>query len=87
MRILGAFLNPEVRTGGHRRYLELLSALAQKGHDVYLIKNEKLFYSLENVAVIDLDGNIVREIALSGGLVDVKVAAIDNTWSLYLIDG
>jgi hypothetical protein len=29
----------------------------------------------------DLNENIVREIGLSGGLVDVKVAAIDETWS------
>jgi hypothetical protein len=29
----------------------------------------------------DLDETIVREIGLAGGLVDVKVAAIDQTWS------
>ncbi len=29
----------------------------------------------------DLDENIVREIGLANGLVDVKVAAIDQTWS------
>ncbi len=29
----------------------------------------------------DLDENIVREIGLGVGLVDVKVAAIDETWS------
>jgi hypothetical protein len=29
----------------------------------------------------DLDENIVREIGLTAGLVDVKVAAIDDTWS------
>lgn len=29
----------------------------------------------------DLDGNIVRELGLSHGLVDVKVAAIDPVWS------
>ena len=29
----------------------------------------------------DLDENIVRQIALDLGLVDVKVAAIDSTWS------
>lgn len=31
----------------------------------------------------DLNGNIVREIGLSNGLVDVKIAAIDTTWSGY----
>ncbi|NJN53577.1 MAG: DUF3052 family protein [Anaerolineae bacterium] len=29
----------------------------------------------------DLDGNVVREMGLAQGLVDVKVAAIDNIWS------
>jgi hypothetical protein len=29
----------------------------------------------------DLDENIVREIGLAVGLVDIKVAAIDSTWS------
>jgi hypothetical protein len=29
----------------------------------------------------DLDENIVREIGLANGLVDVKVAAVDDTWS------
>ena len=29
----------------------------------------------------DLSGNVVREIGLAHGLVDVKVAAVDETWS------
>ncbi|WP_273277762.1 DUF3052 domain-containing protein [Maribacter polysiphoniae] len=29
----------------------------------------------------DLNGNIVREIGLNNGLVDIKVCAIDETWS------
>ena|SRR5437763_10214573 len=29
----------------------------------------------------DLDENVVRDIGLSGGLVDVKVIAVDETWS------
>lgn len=29
----------------------------------------------------DIDENIIREIGLAAGLVDVKVAAIDDTWS------
>ncbi len=29
----------------------------------------------------DLNENIIREIGLKNGLVDIKVAAIDNTWS------
>ncbi|MFW6174971.1 MAG: DUF3052 domain-containing protein, partial [Chloroflexota bacterium] len=29
----------------------------------------------------DLDGNVVRDVALQSGLVDVKVCAVDATWS------
>ena len=29
----------------------------------------------------DLNGNVVREIGLRNGLVDVKVCAVDDTWS------
>ena len=29
----------------------------------------------------DLTGNVVREVGLAAGLVDVKVCAIDDTWS------
>ena len=32
-------------------------------------------------APTDLDENVVREVALAAGVVDVKVAAIDETWS------
>ena len=45
MKILGLFLNPEIRTGGHRRYLELLSGLAEKGHQVYLIVNSEIDFN------------------------------------------
>lgn len=31
--------------------------------------------------VSDLDENLVRDLALAAGVVDVKVAAIDETWS------
>ncbi len=31
--------------------------------------------------VTDLDGNVVRELGLASGLVDVKVCAVDETWS------
>jgi len=30
---------------------------------------------------LDLDGNIVRELGLGAGLVDIKVCAIDDIWS------
>lgn len=29
----------------------------------------------------DLDGNVVRDIGLKSGLVDIKVCAVDQTWS------
>ncbi len=29
----------------------------------------------------DLDGNVVRQLGLDAGLVDVKVCAVDDTWS------
>lgn len=29
----------------------------------------------------DLDGNVIREIGLANGLVDVKVCAVDEVWS------
>ncbi len=29
----------------------------------------------------DLTGNVVRDVVLAKGLVDIKVAAIDPTWS------
>jgi len=29
----------------------------------------------------ELDGNVVREVGLESGLVDVKVCAVDETWS------
>lgn len=30
---------------------------------------------------IDLDENVVRDVGLTAGVVDVKVAAVDDTWS------
>lgn len=42
MRILGLFLNNELRTGGHRRYLELLEGLAARGNEVVLVANAAL---------------------------------------------
>jgi len=36
--VLGIFLNEQIRTGGHRRYLDLLAGLARRGHTVYLLR-------------------------------------------------
>jgi glycosyltransferase involved in cell wall biosynthesis len=44
MTILGVFLNDEIRTGGHRRYLELAEGLARKGHRVVVVMNCRLPY-------------------------------------------
>ena len=56
MKILLILLNPEIRTGGHRRYLELASGLADRGNEVVLIKNPRLSASgQEGVRCIDLE--------------------------------
>ena len=44
MKIIGLFLNTTIRTGGHRRYLELLEGLAAKGHEVVTLMDEDLPY-------------------------------------------
>ncbi|MEQ8924230.1 MAG: DUF3052 domain-containing protein [Fulvivirga sp.] len=49
-----------------------------------LTKNGTLWVSWPKKASkveTDLDGNIVREYGLANGLVDVKVCAVDETWS------
>jgi len=45
MKILGIFLNNELRTGGHRRYLELMEDLARRGDRVVVLLNEALDYT------------------------------------------
>ncbi len=42
MRILGLFFNNEIRTGGHKRYLELMEGLAKSGADVTVLMNSAL---------------------------------------------
>jgi glycosyltransferase involved in cell wall biosynthesis len=44
VRILGIFLNNEVRTGGHIRCLELMEGLAKRGHQVTVLLNSDLQY-------------------------------------------
>lgn len=36
MTVLGLFFNPEIRTGGHRRFLELMAGLARQGVQVMM---------------------------------------------------
>jgi hypothetical protein len=57
------------------KFPELKRALAQDG--MLWISWPK---RASNIAT-GLDGNIVREIGLQHGLVDVKVCAVDETWS------
>lgn len=44
MVILGLFLNKELRTGGNRRYLELMESLAERGNRVVMLMNPDLDY-------------------------------------------
>ncbi len=45
MTILGLFLNNQIRTGGNRRYLELMESLAERGNQVFVIMNTFLDYT------------------------------------------
>ena len=54
MKIIGLFLNNEIRTGGHTRYLELLSGIGEKGHSVTLYKNSFLERNVEHVSPINV---------------------------------
>lgn len=44
MYIIGIFFNKELRTGGHKRYFELLTGLANRGHKVRVLHDP--FFSL-----------------------------------------
>ena len=49
-----------------------------------LVKNGQMWVSWPKKAAkvaTDVDGNLVREVGLANGLVDVKVCAVDETWS------
>jgi glycosyltransferase involved in cell wall biosynthesis len=45
MTILGIFLNNQFRTGGNRRYLELMEDLACRGNAVFVLMNSHLDYT------------------------------------------
>jgi glycosyltransferase involved in cell wall biosynthesis len=47
MTILGIFLNNQLRTGGNKRYLELMKELSIRGNTVYVIMNSFLDYNSE----------------------------------------
>lgn len=55
MVILGLFLNNEMRTGGNRRYLELMESLAERGNEVLLVMNARLEYEPAQFSRMDID--------------------------------
>jgi len=55
MQIAALFLNNEVRTGGHRRMLELLESLAARGNGVTVILNRDLEYTPQHFMPVLLD--------------------------------
>ena len=59
-RILGLFLNSEIRTGGHRRYLGLMEELAVRGNQVYVILNETLAYEPQSFTALRFQAQYVR---------------------------
>ncbi len=60
MTILGLFLNEELRTGGHRRYLELLEGLAARGNRVVAILSDRLAYEPERFEARRISAPYVR---------------------------
>jgi len=55
MKLLFLLFNPEIRTGGHRRYLDLAVGLAGRGNQVLLIKNRRLSLPLPGLETLELD--------------------------------
>ena len=55
LTILGIYLHPYVRTGGHRRYLELMQGLARRGHRCLLLLDPRLRLDLPAVELLRLD--------------------------------
>ena len=60
MTILGIFLNPEIRTGGHIRCLELFEGLASRGNQVTVVLNVSLAYEPHYFSEIRLAVNYKR---------------------------
>jgi len=60
MNILGIFLNKEIRTGGHRRYLELMEGLAARGNNVLVVLNKELSYQPTNFQSIRIQARYVN---------------------------
>lgn len=60
MTIIGIFLNIEISTGGHARYLKLLQGLAEKKCNVVLYYNSRLSLDLTDVELVPVDVFYVR---------------------------
>ena len=61
MKILGIFLNSEVRTGGHIRCLELMEGLAQRGNHVAVLLNSDLEYRPRYFSEIRIAASYTRK--------------------------
>jgi len=60
MTILGIYPINQIRTGGDRRYLELMETLAKRGNSVYIIMNSYLEYKAEYIKKIELPIKYIR---------------------------
>jgi glycosyltransferase involved in cell wall biosynthesis len=60
MNILGVFLNNQARTGGDRRYLELMEDLAARGNTVIVLMNSFYNYSPKHIKAILLSIRYIR---------------------------
>lgn len=60
MNILGIFLINQIRTGGDRRYLELMESLALRGNKVYILMNTYLDYTPKYFTKIQIPIKYIR---------------------------
>jgi glycosyltransferase involved in cell wall biosynthesis len=60
MNLLGVFLNNQARTGGDRRYLELMESLADRGNTVIILMNSFYDYRPKSFNAIRLPIKYVR---------------------------
>lgn len=75
MKILGFFLNNELRTGGHKRYLELMEGLAARGNEVSVYMNDALDWKPSHFRDIRLNVEYVhRKTLFVGSLFKKKIA-------------
>jgi len=58
--IIGIFLNNELRTGGHKRYLELMEGLATRGHRVTVFLNADLAWAPASFVPVRVKAPYVR---------------------------